>query len=331
MVGEINRRRFMRASGTAAGLAAVPGMASASERNYESYLDINVESFIEDGVQYTASVTRNTKTGETDGVILPTRANGGLSAPSQTVEPLSSDGAGMYQISNDVLEDLDASAFKANSGDAVTASSSNNTELWGQLSEAGGVTTESNGVTIQEEKSLLKEAARRISSGAKDGINRIGAYYIDSPKGTDCDAVIAEGPHRQFGAAIDYEEYVERYAAGPVGAALGAIIGSYTKTKLGTGIGVAVGWILGNGAADLKRSTNLTLILRDKDNCVTPLGKLCKNAEIDHFASGYFMDESRELFKVPAPSPDTKHLHYGINGKVGEVDTPHRKTYRISS
>lgn len=316
----------MRVSGTAAGLAAVPGMASASEKNYESNLDLNVESFTADGVKYTASVARDTKTGETDGVILPTGANGGLSTPSQAVEPLSSDGAGMYQISNDVLEDLDASAFKPNSGEAVTASSSSSNELWAQLGEAGGVTAESNGVMIQDEKSLLREAARRISSGAKNGINRIGAYYIDSPEGTACDAILAEGPHRQFGAAIDYEEYIENYGAKAVGGAIGAIIGAHGGIKT-SAIGAAIGVILGQGIADLKKSTELTLILRDKDNCT--LGKLCRKGEIDFFSSGYFMDEDRELYHVPSPAPDTRHLHYGMNGKMGDVDTPYRETIRV--
>ncbi|WP_226005059.1 hypothetical protein [Natrinema salinisoli] len=317
----------MRVSGTAAGLTAISGMASASQSDVKSNLDINVESFTADGVKYTASVVRNTQTGGMDGFILPTEANGGLSASSQTAEPLSSDGGGMYEISNDVLEDLDNSAFKPDSGDAVTASSSSSTDLWVQLGEAGGVSAESDGVSIQEEKSLLKEAVERISDGAVDGLNRIGAYYIDSPKGTDCDAFGAVGPHRQFGAAVDYEEYIEEYGSSIVGGVIGTIVGSYGGVGTAA-FGAAVGIILGDGVADLKQSTNLTMILRDKDNC--SFGIMCDNAEIDVFSSGYFMDESRELFHIPTPAPETKHLHYGMNSEIVDVGTPYRETLRIS-
>lgn len=316
MIGEINRRRFVRASGTAIGMTTLSGLASARDQDVESKVNVNVETVTHDGVRYTASVSHNPESGEKDGFLLPGDST------SQSVEALSLDGTTLYEISDDVLNRLDESTFEG-SASTQTASRSHGTGLWDQLSEASDVASESSEVRIQEEKELIGDVVDEIASGTKDSIDRLGAYYVKSKAGADCDAVIATGPHCQMGASVDYEEVLGSFTQSAIAGVVGAVIGYLVSSLPGAAIGGLAGAVAGFAVKRLKDSSNLTVILRDKDNCF--FGKACQG-EIDLFASGYWMDKEYELLHVPSPAPDIRHLN-----EVAIPDRGYEEVIRVSS
>lgn len=307
----------MRTSGAAAGLTTFSGLASARNQSADGNLDVNVETVTVDGTRYTASIVHDSDTGEKNGFVLPVDVTS--SGSSGTFKTSATDSTQLYEISNDVLGRLDESTFNNTDSVSTANSSSGSNDLWSQLSDVSNVSTESDGVSIQEEKSLLIDVVQEIAAGTKDSIDRLGAYYIESRAGSDCNAPNAYGPHHQLGGSIDYERKLGEYTESALGSGIGALLGSIGGVK-GSAAGAIAGAIAGMAISDLKDSTNMTLVLRDKDKC---LFGTCHSGVIDVFLSGYWMDKEYELLHVPSPAPNTPHLAMVANPDVGYHDVIH--------
>ncbi|QLG49780.1 twin-arginine translocation signal domain-containing protein [Natrinema halophilum] len=313
MSNKINRRRFVQTSGAVTGLAGFSGLASAHDREHgiESNIDVNVETVTSNGTQYTASIAHNLETGEKNGTILSVEDSSNQSAGE--FEPLASDSTQPYEISNAVLERLDESAFEnatstGNTSRVRTAdASSSSNGLWGQLRDASNASAGSNTVRIQKEEELLVHVAKEIKAGVKDSIDQLGAYYLKSAADRDCD-YFKNDTHHQLGVCIGYEQVLAEYTEAAISGILGALIGSVGGIK-GAFVGGLVGGVAGKAVGDLKDSTDLTLILCDKDNCSFFGYGPCK-PEIDVFVSGYWFDVNRELLHVPTPNvkPPQNHV-----------------------
>jgi hypothetical protein len=325
MLSKIDRRKLLRASGTAAGITGLAGLTSAQEGTGSSNVDAVVDTVVQDGVKYSVCIAQNSDTGDIDGAVIPTRVDDGSAAqvPQSDIEDPE-----VHEISEDILREVRDSVFDsgASTSDAAIQSDSSTsqegTDVWGVLSDAAGSTGEGYTVTSQNQ-SVLEDVLDEIAAGTKDSIDRIGAYYINSPKGTDCDAALNQQPHRQVGVSVEYEkvlgDFTETVLTTVLGAALGLLIGG----PYGGAIGGIVGAVAGFAIKYLKDTTNITEVIRDRDACA--FGQCSPSVRV--LVSGIWMDEETDLLTVNGV-PDLPAVHLE-NGAL--VDEGYREVIRVSS
>ncbi|WP_208023502.1 glycine zipper family protein [Halorussus pelagicus] len=325
MLSKISRRKFMRASGTTVGLTGLSGLTSAKKTTKASNLDVKVDTVVESGIKYSACIAQNLKTGEIDGAVIPVPTSDGS---TNEIAQLDANDLDVHEISEDVLADIRESVFSAEVNSSSTAvnsdsSTAEQSPVWGPLrNAASSKSNQSDGVTIQA-KSILEDVLEEISAGTKDSIDRIGAYYIESPKGTDCDAAVNSQPHHQLGFSVEYEkvlgDFTETVLTTVLGAALGLLIGG----PYGGAIGTIAGAIVGFAIKYLKDTTNITQVIRDIDKCAfeecAPSTRL--------LVSGVWMDEDTDLLTINGtPDVPAVHLENGV-----QVNDGYRETVRVSS
>lgn len=318
------RRTFMRTTGVAAGAAILPGFAGATSAAGESTIEVKVDSVVENGVKHAVSLSRNPDTGEVDGAIIsiPDPESGRLQAElsSREVTPE------MYDISNDVLDEVQSTVFdgQTQSADteAIPESDDEEVDVWGELQKTTGVGRSTDGPSLQS-KGILEDVIDEIAAGTKDAINRIGVYFEDSPKGTDCDANLNSKEHRQLGTSIDYEKLLGELTKVILGSTLGAIATAAMSGGPGIPVGGIVGAVAGFAISRLKDSTYITLAYRDLDACT--FGACAPSIRV--LVSGVWMDRATDMLRFKG-GPDIPAVHLE---NFSAVDAGYEDVVRISS
>ncbi|WP_424008718.1 hypothetical protein [Haloferax denitrificans] len=310
-------------------MSSVTGLASAKGSNKKTNIDIKVDSVVEDGTKYSVALARDPKTGEVDGAILPMPVQDkGDGYEFQQVEAENSD---LYGISDDVLaevrklvfEDEEKKRSPTNKNGATSTASEQETDIWGPLRNAAkSASDQSTNVSLQAE-SLLEDVVKEIAAGTKDSIDRLGVYYIDSPKGADCDASANSQPHHQFGASIEYEKKLGEFSEVIIGATIGAITTAVLSGGPAAPLGGIVGAVAGFAIKHLKDTTYITQVFRDVDMC--SFGACAPSIRV--FVSGLWMDEDKDLLTVNKV-PDAPALHLE---NISMVNSGYREVMRISS
>lgn len=300
MFDNTDRRTFLKGASVAAGAAAVPGLATADgNRSVDTSLNVDIDSVTVDGTTYAIAVAEDTDTGEIDGSVFRTAAG------SNTV---SASGDEMLKLRQDIAEQV---TVPESGGSRLEPTSRTSPRLWDQVVSIAGPdgTASVDSVTTMGTESLLEEIIEEINESARESIERIGGYYIDSPAGTNCDADFNSSSHGQLGSAIEYNKSLNDVGSTAVGAALGAAIGAYVGTVPGAAVGALVGAIVGAALGAFKDSNYITAIWRDEDNCTGGgwVPEYC-TPKVKGYASGYFMDENQELIAVPNANVPGVHL-----------------------
>ncbi|WP_206042997.1 hypothetical protein [Haloferax volcanii] len=316
-------------SGATIGLASCVGLTSArgSTEKRQNHIEAKIDTTIENGVKYVVSLARNKKTDEIDGVILP------VSVDDRKEQPLklafNDSDSDLYEVSDDVLAQVQESVFEAKSDTMVTKETTERqdmvqTDIWGPLRDIVQRSDPSRGDIETQEESLLEDVVKEIAAGTKDSINRIGAYYIKSPEGTECDASANSNPHRQLGVSIDYEKKLGEFTETAVTGVLGAVLGAFLAGLAGAALGGLLGAIVGFGIKYLKDTTNATFAYRDIDKCAL---SAC-SPFMKPLVSGIWMDEDTDLLEVDIGESDLPAVHLE-NG--AQVDVGFRDELKISS
>lgn len=336
----LERREFIQLTGAAIGVPSLAGFASGrSESGTENKLVVRVSSISDATTRYVAAIAYNKETENIEGTILPVQlADNG--APKELGQP-DSDEPNLYDIDNAVLEIIkdgftDRYAQNAGNESGMSPASSSDstgqeTALWDDLRRAGAASTEDatnsssddGSVSVQaREETLLENVVKEISAGAKDAINRVGAYYITNPAGTRCNAARNKNKHHLAGASIDYEKNLNDLNAALIGAALGAILGVIIAPPLGGVAGAIVSSIVAVAINRLKDSSNITVAVRDWDNC---LRSACL-PDLRRYVSGRWMDPDTNLLRV-GELPKFRNIHLE---NVALVKSGYRDVVRIS-
>jgi hypothetical protein len=322
VVQPVTRRNFARIVGTTTGIAGVSGLVSATEKEEnqeepQSNLEIAFDQAVEDGKAYTIAVARNTDTGETDASVFVNPVD---SADSNKSLSKQSEERDFLDVSGDVVDSVGATVFdtedeqKASTeGGPQSSSEDPQTDVWGPVREE----TKSSGISTQQE-SIYEDILDEISAGAKDVINEAGYYYIDSPKGTDCDAEITDQhPHRQIGASVDYDKDVGELSTTLIGTTVVAILGGVWASVPGAVVGGIIGTVVGWGASQLKDTSNFTFAFRDIDK--SAFGTT--DAALQPLVSGIWMDEDTDMLTYNNDLPLIYLEDSPVNPEVGTEDT----------
>lgn len=318
------RRTFMRTTGVAAGAAILPGFASAASTAEESSVEVKVDSVVENGVKHAVSISRNPDTDDVDGAIvsIPDPESGKLQAELSSAEVTPK----MYGISNDVLNEVQSSVFdgqeQSADTEAISKSDDGDADIWGELRKTTDADELADGPSIQS-KSILEDVIEEIAAGTKDSIDRIGVYFEDSPKGTDCDANLNSKEHRQLGTSIDYEKTLGEFTEVALGAVLGAVTSAIVSGGTAIPVGGIVGAVAGFAISKLKDSTYITQAYRDRDACA--IGACAPSIRI--LVSGVWMDRDTDMLTVNG-APDLPALHLE---NFSSVDAGYEEVERISS
>ncbi|MGQ3330675.1 hypothetical protein [Halorubrum sp. FL23] len=317
MVNSINRRKFGRIVGATAGLSGLSGVTTASEQEPsqdqpQADVEVRVDRSIEGGKVYSIAVARNTETGNTDATAFVRSAQS-----SDSIQPNSqqSEGGDVLAVSEDVVSQVETTIFDnqneqeaSTQGVSVKSDESEYTDIWGPIREA----TDPSGISTQQ-KSLLQDILEEIAAGTKDAINRVGAYFIDSPDGTECDTTVTDqNPHRQLGASVDYEKVLGDLTTEVITSALGAILGGLAASLPGAALGSVLGGLVGFAIDQLKDTTNITTAYRDIDKCAFGV---CE-AAIQPLVSGIWMDEDTDMLTYGS-DPPLLHLEDASPPPVG--------------
>lgn len=323
MVNTVTRRKFGRVVGTTAGIAGVSGISSAADEKEDqdepqSNVELRHDRTVEDGKVYVIAIARNTDTGETEAAafVRPTGSSDSKESDSEQSET-----GELLDISDDVVDDIEATVFdnqserKANTeGELKKSSGSEQTDIWGPIREK----TQPSGITTQQ-KNIIQDVLEEIAAGAKESVNRVGFYFIDSPDGTDCDAEITDQhPHRQLGVSIDYDEDIGNLTVALITPIVSGIIGTvYSGTPVG-GIGAGLlGAVVGFGINELKDTSNITVAYRDIDK--SAFGKT--DAAIQPLVSGIWMDEDTDMLTYTADYPLVHLEDAPVDVEVGAEET----------
>jgi hypothetical protein len=317
VVNPINRRRFGRIVGATAGFSALSGTTAASKQKAsqdqsQADVEVRVDRTVEDDKVYSIAVARNTETGETDATAFVRSIQSADSIDSHSHQ---SDSGDVLAVSKDIVSQVEASIFDdqneqeaSTQGVNVKSDENEYTDIWGPIREA----TDPSGISTQQ-KSLLRDILEEIAAGAKDSINRVGAYFIDSPDGTACDTTVTDqNPHRQLGASIDYEKVLGDLTTEVITSALGAILGGLAASIPGAALGSVLGGLVGFAIDELKDTTNITSAYRDIDKCAFGV---CE-AAIQPLVSGIWMDEDTDMLTYGS-DPPLLHLEDASPPPVG--------------
>lgn len=192
--------------------------------------------------------------------------------------------------------------------DVTSASATNFASVAGSASQTG--------------ETVLQRAVRNLASGAKKVIRRVGAYYVRSPDGTSCDAIVNSSSHRQLGVSIDFHQNLKPLGATLIGGAIGVILGNIILPGVGMVVGGVIGGIVGYALQHVTRSNVLTVVLRDRDSC--SLG-VCAPG-IRPYVSGLWMDQTTDLLRIDSVSDlPLVHLQDGVR-----LPTGHREVVQVS-
>ncbi|SFC08312.1 hypothetical protein SAMN05444422_104175 [Halobiforma haloterrestris] len=321
-----NRRVVLKSASTAIlGSTILAGQTSAAsddEEHAESSNDdlvVAIDTMTEDDTQYTISVCHDKTTGETDGFILPTAKDGEGSTQKDSEVSLSvgpDEEEQIYGVKPKVLESIEefikeSSEKQKNRNDIQSTEKSTSgfekesePKLWDHIKSTHIGT---------RDRSIVEDIIDDLSDGAKEALNRIGGYYIESPQGTSCDASYNSNPHHQLGASMDYNDNVNSLSATLFGGVLGAIIGALLGGAVGGAIGAIVGGISTFVIDYLKDTSNATVVLRDYDSCTAGL---C-NPKVEPLVSGIWMDKEQDLLTIPSVDPPAIHLENGAAVDAG--------------
>ena len=298
------RRTFMRTTGVAAGAAILPGFASATPEE-ESNIEAEVDTVVENGIKHAVSIARNPDTGEIDESIIS------ISDPEadQTEDgnSLTEVSPEMYDISADVLSEVEPNIFdgqkQSANTDATAKSEDQDSKVWDELRKTADVDTAPDGPSIQA-KSILQDVIEEIAAGTKDSIDRIGLYFEDSPKGTDCDAAANSKQHRQLGASIEYEKVLGNLTTTVLTSVLGTLAVAALSGSSLAPLGTVAGAVAGFAIDQLKDSTYITMAFRDLDACA--IGVCAPSIRV--LVSGVWMDRDTDMLTVNG-TPDFPALH----------------------